>query len=131
MAESSAERQCHDCGVRQRAWLRRARAGTKSSAVAPTDGAVQSPNLSRLLRIQRQPHQSHVAGQFERPIPARSAHMSSSPSSQPQMRSAAVLTTTVLRPTPSASLPLSRHRGVALLEAGATAHSRRIRCAPI
>ena len=76
--------------------------GTKSSAVGDNDGAVQSANLSQAIRIQRQPCQNRIAGQFGRPIPAHTAHKQERPSPLPcasrssrhprsQMRSASVL----------------------------------------
>ena len=76
--------------------------GTESSAVGDNDGAVQSANLSQAIRIQRQPCQNRIAGQFGRPIPAHTAHKQERPSPLPcasrssrhprsQMRSASVL----------------------------------------
>ena len=88
--------------TKQRISFRLIDLGTKSSAVGDNDGAVQSANLSQAIRIQRQPCQNRIAGQFGRPIPAHTAHKQERPSPLPcasrssrhprsQMRSASVL----------------------------------------
>ena len=128
--------------TKQRISFRLIDLGTKSSAVGDNDGAVQSANLSQAIRIQRQPCQNRIAGQFGRPIPAHTAHKQERPSPLPcasrssrhprtQMRSRARSASVLppVRSAPSASLLLSQHRGVALLVA--TARTRRIRCAPV